>query len=220
MYRAAGVPSIKRRNDLGTLLQKKGFESGAEVGVQQGFYSQNLLSNWPSCNEFHLIDLWAQQTNYKDAANVDMNQQEVFFKTAQANVAEFKDKTTFHRMLSSEAAKLLPEKSLDFVYLDARHDYCGVTEDLNAYWPKVRPGGILAGHDFVTAAEVKAVTPNQDFSLCQDGTVNQSAVKGAVEDFAAQHGLVLSVTYNDPSHKIWQSWIVQKPTIAECVVGS
>jgi len=62
-----------------------------------------------------LIDLWAQQTNYKDIANVDMNQQEEFLKTAQANVEEFKDKTTFHRMLSTEAAKLLPDKSLDFV---------------------------------------------------------------------------------------------------------
>jgi len=66
-----------------------------------------------------LIDLWAQQTNYKDIANVDMNQQEEFLKTAQANVEEFKDKTTFHRMLSTEAAKLLPDKSLDLLTIIA-----------------------------------------------------------------------------------------------------
>lgn len=34
-------------------------------------------------------------------------------------------------------------KSLDFVYVDARHDYCAVKEDILLYWPKVRPGGIL-----------------------------------------------------------------------------
>lgn len=37
-----------------------------------------------------------------------------------------------------------------------RHDYCGVHEDLAAYWPKLRSGGILAGHDYLDAPEVAA----------------------------------------------------------------
>jgi hypothetical protein len=33
--------------------------------------------------------------------------------------------------------------------MHCRHDYCGVMEDLVAYWPKLRSGGIIAGHDYV-----------------------------------------------------------------------
>lgn len=40
------------------------------------------------------------------------------------------------------------------IYVDARHDYCGVMDDLNAWWPKLREGGLAAGHDYVFAHEV------------------------------------------------------------------
>lgn len=42
------------------------------------------------------------------------------------------------------------------VYVDARHDKCGVTEDLNKWWPKLKQGGFFAGHDMVFAHEVRA----------------------------------------------------------------
>jgi hypothetical protein len=47
-----------------------------------------------------------------------------------------------------------------------------------------------------------------------NGTVNARAVKGAVEDFAARQGLVLSVAYKDAENP---SWMLQKPTRMECV---
>ena len=49
----------------------------------------------------------------------------------------------------------MKKESLDFVYLDARHDFCAMIEDLEAYWPLVAPGGILAGHDYMTSPEVR-----------------------------------------------------------------
>ena len=51
-------------------------------------------------------------------------------------------------MFSTEATKLIPDGSLDFAYIDARHDYCGIIEDLHSYWSKVQSGEIIAGHDF------------------------------------------------------------------------
>lgn len=71
---------------------------------------------------------------------------------------------------------------------DARHDYCGVAEDLELWWPKVKPGGIFAGHDYIDAAGVKAVHPQEDWGLCQNGTRHEGAVEGAVRDFAEQVG--------------------------------
>jgi predicted O-methyltransferase YrrM len=62
-----------------------------------------------------------------------------------------------HRRTSAEAASELRDDSLDFVFVDAEHTHDAVTRDLAAWWPKVRPGGLLAGHDYahfegVTAA--------------------------------------------------------------------
>ncbi len=50
---------------------------------------------------------------------------------------------------SVRAAVLFPDASVDFVFLDAAHDYQSVTADLRAWWPKIKPGGVLAGHDYV-----------------------------------------------------------------------
>jgi predicted O-methyltransferase YrrM len=58
--------------------------------------------------------------------------------------------------------------SLDMVYIDACHRYDDVLSDLERWWPKVKPGGILAGHDVfflphpdVTAALVHFCTVNR-----------------------------------------------------------
>jgi hypothetical protein len=64
----------------------------------------------------------------------------------------------------------VPDASLDYVYVDARHDYCGVKEDLEAWWPKLRRGGILAGHDYLDAAEVRAKpSPAKQDWACEAG---------------------------------------------------
>ncbi len=49
---------------------------------------------------------------------------------------------------SVEAAKRFPVESLDFVYVDAAHDYDNVRADVEAWYPLVKVGGIVGGHDF------------------------------------------------------------------------
>ena len=46
------------------------------------------------------------------------------------------------------SANRYPDSSLDFVFIDADHEATSVIRDLRAWWPKVKPGGTLAGHDF------------------------------------------------------------------------
>jgi predicted O-methyltransferase YrrM len=51
------------------------------------------------------------------------------------------------RKKSVKAAKLYKKKSIDMVFIDAAHEYHDVVEDIKSWLPKVKPGGILAGHD-------------------------------------------------------------------------
>jgi hypothetical protein len=55
---------------------------------------------------------------------------------------------TLVRQFSVEAAKAIPDRSLDFVYIDANHRYEYVVADLAAWSPKVKVGGIVSGHDY------------------------------------------------------------------------
>ena len=45
-------------------------------------------------------------------------------------------------------AHLIPDDSCDFIYVDGDHSYAGCLADIKAYWPKVKVGGIMAGHDY------------------------------------------------------------------------
>ena len=49
---------------------------------------------------------------------------------------------------SVSASKLFPDASLEWVHLDARHDYLSVKADIDAWLPKVKTGGWLSGDDY------------------------------------------------------------------------
>jgi len=53
-----------------------------------------------------------------------------------------------HKGLSEHLATDVEDQSLYFVYIDAGHSYAEVTKDLQAWIPKVKPGGWIGGHDF------------------------------------------------------------------------
>ncbi len=58
---------------------------------------------------------------------------------------------------SVSAAAIFGDGSVDFVFLDANHAYESVSNDLRAWWPKIRPGGTLAGHDYAWTGVRRAV---------------------------------------------------------------
>ena len=87
-----------------------------------------------------------------------------------------------------DVAKTVKEGSLDFVYIDALHHYDAVRQDIATWWPKVKSGGFLGGHDFHSAVM------NSDFM-----------VKQAVDDFIAGDKSATDLhLFSDTS------WIVRK----------
>eukprot|EP00741_Cyanophora_paradoxa_P009025 tig00001437_g8738.t1 len=101
--------------------------------------------------KLYLVDPWTHQddTLYVDAANKDDSKQNEIYNAAMARMARFGTRVAAVRKFSVEAAKQFEDGSLDFVYVDGRHDRAGVDEDLAAWYPKLKKGGLFAGHDYV-----------------------------------------------------------------------
>ena len=64
--------------------------------------------------------------------------------------SKFKDdsKCFFYKEKSSEACKRFPDNFFDFIYIDADHSYDGVRNDILSWFPKIKIGGFICGHDF------------------------------------------------------------------------
>lgn len=175
------LPLLENRNDFGKMMESLKGEEMIEIGVQEGLFADQILNSWPSLKKYNGIDVWRLQNNYVDHANKGDNEQEIKYQKTVKTLAKYGDKIKLFRSFSSKAAVNFKEKSIDFIYVDARHDFCGVYEDLKIYYPKLKCNGVMAGHDYHTADEVMQAS-NQDFGLCANGSrilLNGGAVKGA-----------------------------------------
>ncbi len=202
------VPVLERRNDMGGLLEAEGFTRGVELGVEAGNYAATVLDKWPSCVEYVMVDVWGPLDNYIDKANRPQEDQEALLGQALVSIAKHFNKVFFCRNLTTRCAQFFEDGHFDWVYVDARHDKKGVAEDLATWWPKVRRGGLMCGHDFVTQWEGPALT-GQRWDVNFDGTVDPTggAVRAAVEEFARAKRRQLQLTYKETS---WWTWCMRR----------
>lgn len=124
---------MRNRIELAQYFKKLNFKVGAEVGVFTGYYSQVLCETIPGLR-LYACDIWGEG-KYKRAEDECLERLRPY-------------NATIIKKPSVEAAKDVPDGSLDFVYIDAAHDYDNVKLDIKAWEPKVRVGGIICGDDF------------------------------------------------------------------------
>ena len=139
---------IPDRDHFGDLLNSRGLVGEAvEVGTHRGIWAEQLLTRWTG-RTLHLVDPW----QFKLPGSVDdisvMENREAHYHEAMARLDRFSGRWTVHRRTSAEAVTGFDDSSLDFVYIDGNHAYEFVRDDVASWWPKVKPGGILAGHDW------------------------------------------------------------------------
>jgi len=117
-----------------------------EVGVAEGNNSQ-LMASWDCVTKLWMVDNWATIEGQKGDGSHnqdwhDWNYSEAMRKTTGMNVEAIIS-------MSVNAATKFDDNSLIMVYLDADHSYEAVRADLAAWFPKVKTGGIIAGHDYL-----------------------------------------------------------------------
>lgn len=175
------------RPALHRLFCERGYLVGAEIGVQAGIHAVQILTAWPGV--LYLIDPWKHYDHgaYVDLANVPDAEQEAYRKACLEAVAPFGNRARIVRLFSDEAAPGFEDGSLDFVYIDADHRYRSTLQDLELWYPKVRAGGLVSGHDY---------TQDND-----DPEAGCFGVKAAVNRFAEGKTDTLFVSQED-----WPTW--------------
>ena len=144
------LAALPHRTELPYLLNRRGLLGDAvEIGVKAGEFSEWILDHWHG-RRLVCVDPWGAYST--GTQTVEQSEQERLYRQTRERLARFSDRSDVWRMTSLDAARRLEPASLDFVYLDARHEYEHVREDVEAWWPLVRPGGIMAGHDCWTDA--------------------------------------------------------------------
>jgi predicted O-methyltransferase YrrM len=118
---------------------------GAEVGVLYGDTSAYLLKEIPNLTLFSVDPYLPYDEPGHDRTAQTLSSYE---QVAREKLRQFGDRSQIMKLYSVEAAPKIPDGSLDFVFIDALHTYEAVKEDIAAWFSKIRPGGLLTGHDY------------------------------------------------------------------------
>lgn len=160
-----------------------------EIGTWKGksaAYMATEIANSGKNIKFYCVDTWEGSAEHLDPKNCYY---EPLLKTKDGlyahflkNIEHLKNYIIPIRKSSIEATENFKNNSLDFIYIDASHDYENVKKDLNAWFPKLKKGGTLAGHDYPT----------------------YSGVRKAVDEFVKEKNLKFSIYKQDR-----ESWIIE-----------
>jgi hypothetical protein len=134
------------REDLARLFGTLQYQRGVEVGVESGRFAKMLLENNAGLKKLYLVDAWRKYEGYRE--HVTQTQADGHLNACMARLQQYQHRAQYVRKFSLEAATKFKDASLDFVYVDANHSLPHVLDDICAWAPKVRRGGIVAGHDF------------------------------------------------------------------------
>ncbi len=173
--------------------------SGWEIGVFAGATSRTLLAAFPGLY-LRLVDPYDAvdpASNMRFARLVDLDEDDwrVLRRLAESRLEPFRDRVQWIDKPSAKVGAVdgYSTGSADFVFIDADHTYEHVCLDVNKWWPVVRPGGVLCGHDYNSRQEKRG----------------RWGVKRAVDEFAESHGLPVRLE----SGKLW---IIGKPSKIRC----
>lgn len=97
--------------------------------------------------ELYAIDLW-NRVNTKTDYTRQINESVFNEFTASLQRENLRTYVNIINDDSAKAAAHFPDRSVDFAFIDANHDYAHVKADIQAWMPKIKIGGMLSGHDY------------------------------------------------------------------------
>lgn len=134
------ISRVFDRTKLAEVFSLSEYKVGAEIGVRVGGFSRVFCQGIPGL-KLYCIDPWEAL-----GKKYPIEKQERYLKIAKERLKPFDVK--FVRKRSLDAVKDFKDDFFDFVYIDGDHCFKAVMLDILHYEPKVRPGGVIACHDF------------------------------------------------------------------------
>lgn len=150
----------------------KGPMRGAEVGTWEGATAEILLKEYQDLFLI-MVDQYLHYYESRRFARRDQARMDEGMLTATRRTQPYRNRTLLIIGSSLNAARIVPAASLDWAFLDASHLYDNVWNDCVAWWPKIKPGGLLIGHDYNSKNDRRGWW----------------GVKNAVDEWAASHSL-------------------------------
>ena len=185
------------------ILKNINAKKGVEIGVFKGQFTKQLLENWDGT--MYMIDPWrALGDEYIDASN--HKEHTDAYEQTMGNIQGYENRAFMLRGLGEELVNIFEDNSLDFVYIDGNHAYDYVVQDMKLWWPKLKKGGLFAGHDYLGTewGDVDLMENGKDKHIWMNNGGDPSVdpyeyagifgVNPAVNEFCAEHGYDFDVT--------------------------
>ncbi len=127
---------------------------GVEIGIYEGENAAVILEKLPMA-KLYLVDPY-QSTEKSNETQVTPAELQNIKRRALQRLSKYGDRKIWIYKPSYAAVKDIPD-NLDFVYMDGDHSFEAIFNDLNAYYPKIKKGGVIGGHDFWKKSVIQAV---------------------------------------------------------------
>mmetsp|Transcript_20447 Transcript_20447/g.47171 ORF Transcript_20447/g.47171 Transcript_20447/m.47171 type:complete len:311 (-) Transcript_20447:143-1075(-) len=166
------IAAHPQRAYFSRLFRDGGFRTGIEVGVAGGRFSEHMLIDnaalpawsWSMMEPFPSGTLTSRYPAFGRPSDNKTVSSKMAWSTrgigSNARLTAIRELSTAKAALDATAGA-----QYDFIYLDGAHDYVNVKAEMYLYWPKVAPGGMLAGHDYCDQKEDRTKEANRSLKL-------------------------------------------------------
>ncbi|WP_242087566.1 class I SAM-dependent methyltransferase [Aestuariivivens sediminis] len=155
----------------------------AELGVDMGEFSEAILE-YNDPKKLHLIDAWPSSRYHKGKRDMVVQKFNEAIESGQVQL---------HEGYSTDLVVDFPDHYFDWIYVDTDHSYKTTLTELELYHIKVKPGGYIAGHDFILGNWI---------SLLRYGVID------AVYEFCIKYNW--EMVYLTMEHKAHPSFAIKK----------
>lgn len=185
------MKALGHRNNIPSMLRRAGLNHHVcEIGVRAG---QNLdqIVQGSKPSEFVGIDSWdSGEISSQNDVGFSQVKQDQLESQVRNKFAKYGERGRIIRGYFFEVCSQFPDGYFDYIYIDADHSYEAVKRDLEDWYPKVRTGGILAGHDYIA----------KDSKHVKYGVIE------AVDEFVRNHNVRFFAT----TPENYSSWLMLK----------
>ena len=208
--------NLAKKNNITrtSLIKEIGSEfpngKGVEVGTFKGEFSKEIMEAWSG--KLFMVDVWSEldSSEYLDSSNHKNFERGAIYGAAIDSIAGYESRAIMVRANSETASDMFADESLDFVYIDANHAYDYVVQDIDLWYPKVKKGGYLCGHDYIDMnwSEDPNFAENGKDKHIYSGSGFYHGVFGvnpAVDEFCEKNGYEPIVT-----NEWFGSWMLKK----------